>query len=70
MTKDADPTREVARIALTPTRNYDSDTLREIIKYAFGQLCWGMTDAQLVALILELAQGDLRIALAQELGGV
>lgn len=47
---DADPTREVALIALGGW-HYPNDALREVIAYAFDQLCWSLNDRELLELI-------------------
>lgn len=57
----ADPAREVAMIALSGSSGQYVDTLREVIDYAFDQLCWRMTTSDLVDLL-----GSLNAKLAEE----
>ena len=53
MAKAADPTREVAIIALKGSA-YPTETMRQVLAYAFGQLCWSMSDPELEALLADL----------------
>lgn len=57
----ADPAKEVAMIALSGSSGQYVDTLREVIDYAFDQLCWRMTTPDLVDLL-----GSLNAKLAEE----
>lgn len=53
MPRAADPTREVALIALSRSAS-PNDTLKEVIAYAFDQLCWTQGEPELEQLLAGL----------------
>jgi len=46
MDRSSDPTREVALIALKGSA-YPTETLRQVILYAFDQVCFSMTEEEI-----------------------
>lgn len=51
MTRSPDPTRDLALIALNGAPGQHVTTLKQVIDYAFDQLCWRMTPDELEAVI-------------------
>lgn len=47
--KSKDVGRDIAKLALADAR-YDTDTLVEVFAYCWDQLCWRMTEPDLIAL--------------------